>query len=78
MNGYDFVRQIKELKPSTKIVLMSAFEFSDSEYFLEIDNFLEKPVSLHKLNEIVLSNLKDVPALNRKSYDSADETKHSK
>lgn len=78
MNGYDFVRQIKELKPSTKIVLMSAFEFSDSEYFLEIDNFLEKPVSLHKLNEIVLSNLKDVPTLNRKSYDSADETKHSK
>jgi two-component SAPR family response regulator len=58
MNGYDFVRQIKELKPSIKIILMSAFEFSDSEYFLKIDDFLEKPVSLHKLNEILLSNFK--------------------
>jgi two-component SAPR family response regulator len=77
MNGYEFVSQIKKLKPSVKIILMSAFEFSNSEIFSEIDDFLGKPIALHKLNEIVLRNLKDVPTLNRKSYDNTGETKHT-
>jgi hypothetical protein len=38
---------------------MSAFEFSNSENFLasEIEGFLEKPISVHKLNETVVNCL---------------------
>jgi two-component SAPR family response regulator len=59
MNGYEFIQQVKKLKPSVKTILMSAFEFSDLEILSEIDDFLEKPISLRKLNEIVLRNVKD-------------------
>ncbi|HEY7079922.1 MAG TPA: response regulator [Nitrososphaeraceae archaeon] len=74
MNGYEFVQQVKKLKPNLKIILMSAFEFSDLEISSEIDDFLEKPISLRRLNEIVLRYV-EVPTLSRKSYDCADETK---
>ena len=59
MNGYEFVKQIKKIRSSVKILLMSAFEYSNSENFLasEIEGFLEKPISLHKLNETVLNCL---------------------
>lgn len=61
MNGYEFVQQVKKLKPNVKIILMSAFEFSDSAFFSEIDDFLEKPISLRKLNETILRYVEDVP-----------------
>lgn len=41
-----------------KILLMSAFGYNDSDIsngfsLSEVERFIEKPVSLHKLNEIV-------------------------
>ena len=51
---------------------MSVFEFSDSPFFSEIDDFLEKSISLGKLNETVLRFVEDVPTLNQ-SYDSVYE-----
>ncbi|HEY7573058.1 MAG TPA: response regulator [Nitrososphaeraceae archaeon] len=59
MNGYEFAEEVKKIKPSVKIFLMSAFEYSDS-YFTkafthsEIEGFIEKPISLNELNKIVL------------------------
>lgn len=32
LNGYDFVRQIKNIKPTMKILLMSAFEYEYSAF----------------------------------------------
>ena len=30
MNGYEFVKKVKEMKPEVKIFLMTAFEINDS------------------------------------------------
>ena len=32
LNGYDFLRQIKNIKPTVKILLMSAFEYEYSAF----------------------------------------------
>ncbi|HEY7572523.1 MAG TPA: response regulator [Nitrososphaeraceae archaeon] len=62
MNGYEFVEQIKNIKPDMKVLLMSAYEYEYSNLpngFLQsdIDGFIEKPVSLYKLNEMILANI---------------------
>lgn len=76
MNGYEFV-QVKMKKPDVKVFLMSAFEFTDSDdtcYSSHIEGFLEKPVSLLKLNEIVIKHIGNNPILNQESYISTDRT----
>ena len=57
LNGYEFVRQIKMIRRDVKVILMSAFELRDAPKSFsnsDIEKFLEKPITLHKLNEIVL------------------------
>ena len=59
LSGYELVQQIKKIKPEINILLMSAFEYKDSDFqkgfsSSDIAGFIEKPVSLHKLNEMVL------------------------
>lgn len=54
MNGYEFVKKVKEIKPKVKVFLMTAFEINDAEFhsFLQsvkIDEFIQKPVSFKKL-----------------------------
>ncbi len=57
MNGYEFVAKVKQINPDVKICLMSAFEINDlrSNYVnsLKIDEFLQKPLSIQRLAEIV-------------------------
>jgi DNA-binding NtrC family response regulator len=57
MNGYEFVTKVKQINPNVKICLMSAFEISDLELDLlnsaKIDEFLQKPLSIGKLTEII-------------------------
>jgi two-component SAPR family response regulator len=60
LNGYDFVRQIKNIKPTMKILLMSAFEYEYSAFqkgfsSSDVKGYIEKPVSLYKLNQMVLA-----------------------
>ena len=62
LNGYDFVQQIKKIKSNMKILLMSAFEYEYSAFqkgFLpsDVKGYIEKPVSLYKLNQMVLALL---------------------
>ena len=50
MNGCQFIKQVKEIKPQVKIFAMSAFD-SDyvefrTELHLHIDEFIEKPILL--------------------------------
>ena len=57
LNGYEFVRQIKMIRRDVKVILISAFELMDAPNSFsnsDIEKFLEKPITLHKLNEIVL------------------------
>ena len=62
MNGYEFVAKVKQTNQNVKICLMSAFEASDLEGHLpesvEIDEFLQKPLSVGKLTEIVENMLR--------------------
>src|ERR687884_2306013 len=58
MNGFEFVRNIREIKPEVKVLLMTAFDISTnivSEELLstKVNGFIQKPVSGKELNNII-------------------------
>ena|SRR5919199_2175403 len=58
MNGYEFIRKIKESNPKVKVALMSAFEINDQEFhnvlpYIKVDAFLQKPFHMKQLNEVI-------------------------
>ena len=59
MNGYQFVQQVKKLRQDIKILIVSAFQydidFPSNFSSSDVDEFIEKPVSLYRLNKIVLT-----------------------
>ena len=64
MNGFEFIKKIKEIKPEIKVFLMTAFEINDIEFrrllpSTKIDEFIQKPVSLEKLNTLVMNHTMD-------------------
>src|SRR5919204_2728535 len=64
MNGYEFVRKVKERNPKVKVILMTAFEIDDKEFHnvlsdIKIDAFLQKPFSIGQLNDLIGKISKD-------------------
>ena len=62
MTGFEFIKRIKQINPTTKVLLMSAFEIDDSELTMSlgsimIDEFVQKPVSPRKLNSIIQNHI---------------------
>jgi CheY-like chemotaxis protein len=63
MPGFEFIRRVREMEPNVKILLMSAFEISDSEFSralppaIKIDGFVQKPVSPKELVKIIKDTL---------------------
>jgi CheY-like chemotaxis protein len=58
MTGFEFIRRIRQINPTIKALLMSAFEFNNNERFtalgsIIVDDFVQKPVSPRKLTSIV-------------------------
>ena len=58
MNGFEFMKKVKEINSSVKIFLMSAFEIRDIEFSKvlptpRLDGFIQKPISPKKLTEII-------------------------
>lgn len=59
MNGFDFIKSIRQIKSEVKVLLMTAFEPNDDPNFADmfkshnIDGFLQKPFSIKKLNMAV-------------------------
>lgn len=58
MNGYEFIKKVKEMQPNIKVFFMTAFELDDMEFnrilpSIKIDEFIEKPVSLKNLVELI-------------------------
>lgn len=59
MSGFQFLQNIKLVKPKIKALLMSSFditggsEISTRSKGYEIDGFIQKPVSIKKLNGII-------------------------
>jgi DNA-binding NtrC family response regulator len=51
MNGYQFVKKVKEIKPQVKVFFISAFEINEIEFrtelpFVKVDEFIKKPILL--------------------------------
>ena len=58
MNGFEFIRRIRQINPTIKALLMSAFEFNNNERSsalgsIIVDDSVQKPVSPRKLTSIV-------------------------
>jgi two-component SAPR family response regulator len=58
MNGFEFVKKVKEINSAVKIFLMSAFEIRDIEFDKvlpnpHLDGFIQKPISSKQLTEII-------------------------
>ena len=65
MNGYEFVKKVKEMKPEVKIFLMTAFEINDFEFSralpsIKIDEFIQKPVSVGNLAVTIQKYISEV------------------
>ena len=58
MNGYELVKQAKQIDKDAKVVLMSAFEIQEKEFHnllpdIKVDGFLQKPFHIQQLNKLV-------------------------
>ena len=58
MNGYEFIKQVKKIKPQVNVILMTAFQIEDKEVHrilpsIKINGFLQKPFSIGQLNDII-------------------------
>ena len=58
INGFEFVRKIREVKPKIKVLLMTAFDnnttvFSEELLATKVNGFIQKPISLKILNSEV-------------------------
>ena len=64
MPGFEFITKVKQIKPTVKVLLMSAFEVSDMEFSrslpsnIKVDGFIQKPVSSQELVKLVGNTLK--------------------
>ena len=59
MPGFEFITKIKQIKPTVKVLLMSAFDVSDMEFSralpstIKVDGFIQKPISRQELVKVV-------------------------
>ena len=58
MNGFEFIKKVKELKPTVKVFFMTAFEINPDEWSnllpsVKIDEFIEKPFALEKVGKLI-------------------------
>lgn len=54
MDGYEFLKKVKEIKPEVLVFLITAFEIDDKEaQIVKINELIQKPVSIKALAEIV-------------------------
>ena len=62
MNGFEFVRKVREIRPAIKVLLMSAFEINSTELSVglggaKIEGFIQKPISLREFNIAVQKHI---------------------
>ena len=58
MNGFEFIRKVKEIKPNVKVFIMTASEINDFESSgllpdVPIDERIQKPMSIRSLNIMI-------------------------
>lgn len=62
MNGYEFVKRVKPIKPDVKIFLSAAFEINKTEFrkllkSVKIDEFIRKPIPFKDLVRVITKHL---------------------
>lgn len=63
MPGFEFITKIKQIKPTVKVLLMSAFDVSDMEFSralpstIKVDGFIQKPITSQELVKVVENTL---------------------
>ena len=62
MNGFEFTRQILQIKPSTKVFLITAFEVNMKEFSivfpsLKVSGIISKPFRPAELKNLILKHL---------------------
>jgi len=55
MDGYQFTKKIKEVKPDVKVFFMSAYlsdyiQFRTGPELVKVDEYIEKPISIVTLS----------------------------
>jgi two-component system cell cycle sensor histidine kinase/response regulator CckA len=64
LSGIQLAKKIKEIKPDIKVVLMTAFEIRENEFSkvfpsINVDGFLQKPITIRDLTNKILSLIGD-------------------
>jgi DNA-binding NtrC family response regulator len=62
INGYDFIKKVKEMKPEVKVFLMTAFKIDDVEFrrelpLVKVDEIIHKPISLEDFTSMVIKHI---------------------
>jgi two-component SAPR family response regulator len=62
MNGYEFVREVKKIKPKVKVFLMTAFDINSQEFSkvlpdIKVNQFIKKPISIGELTTSILNHI---------------------
>lgn len=58
MDGYQFIKKVKEIKPEVRVFLLSAFLIDDIQYrtrlsLVKADEYIEKPISINDFIKLV-------------------------
>ncbi|MFL6346083.1 MAG: response regulator, partial [Nitrososphaeraceae archaeon] len=58
MDGYGFIRNVKENNTKVKVILMTDFEIDDKEFHnmlpdIKVDAFLQKPFHIQQLSDVI-------------------------
>jgi two-component SAPR family response regulator len=62
MNGFHFVRKIRELKPELKVIFMTAFEIDISDFqkiypSMKVYGVIKKPIVMRKLGNLIKNSM---------------------
>lgn len=62
MNGYEFVREVKKIKPKVKVFLMTAFDINSQEFSkvlpdIKVNKFIKKPIFIGELTTSILNHI---------------------
>lgn len=72
--GFELAKEIHKINPDVKILLMSSFEIHKSEFTkvlpsIRVEDFVQKPVSIAELKNIVLKHIGNVKRITSHSRD---------
>ena len=71
INGFEFIKRVRQIHPTVKVLLMSAVDI-DNDLFdsfqglassVMVDGFMQKPISMRNLNEIVQKTILELKTI---------------